>query len=67
MCRETLIYGAEYFLLLAPTITKLIFLKILLKGGIPKLYTFTYLTILTFKLELTEVQDAAKKKPNFEL
>ena len=28
------------------------------------MYTFTYLTLFTFELEPTEVQDAAKK-PNF--
>ena len=29
------------------------------------MYTFTYLTLFTFKLEPTEVQDAVKN-PNFE-
>ena len=29
------------------------------------MYTFMYLTLFTFKLELTEVQNAAKM-PNFE-
>ena len=29
------------------------------------MYTFTYLTVFTFKLEPVQVQDAAKK-PNFE-
>ena len=29
------------------------------------MYTFIYMTLFTFKLEPTEVQDAAKK-PNFE-
>ena len=36
-----------------------------LERRIPKMYTFTYLTLFTSKLEPTEVQDAAKK-PNFE-
>ena len=40
------------------------FFKIFLKR-IPEMYTFTYLTLFTFKVEPTEVQDAAKK-PNFE-
>ena len=39
-----------------PTITKLNFLK-----SSWRMYTFTYLTLFTLKLEPTEVQDAAKK------
>ena len=48
----------------ALTIKKLNFLK---SSGNEdsKMYTFTYLTLFNFKLEPTEVQDAAKK-PNFE-
>ena len=66
MCRKTLIYGAEYFLISAPKITKPIFFKINpLERRFPKMHTFTYLTLFTFKLEPTEVQDAAKKA-NFE-
>ena len=65
MCSKTLIYGAEYFLIPAPKIRKPIFKKInLLERRIPKMYTFTYLTLSTFKLEPTEVQHAAKK-PTF--
>ena len=64
MCHETLIYGSEYFLLPAPTITKVFFVN-LLEWKIPKMYTFTYLTLFTFKLEPTEVQDTVEK-PNFE-
>ena len=66
MCSKTLIYGAENFLISAPKITKPIFLKINpLERWIPKMYTFTYMTLFNFKLEPTEVQDAAKM-PNFE-
>ena len=63
MCSKTLIYGAEYFLIPAPKITKPIFKKINpLERRIPKVYTSTYLTLFTFKLEPTEVQDAAKSQ-----
>ena len=63
MCSKTLIYGAEYFLIPAPKITKPIFKKINpLERRIPKVYTSTYLTFFTFKLEPTEVQDAAKSQ-----
>ena len=48
------------FQLSAPTIKKCFF-WIPLEKRIPKMYTFTYLTLFTFKLEPTEVQDAAKK------
>ena len=66
MCSKTPIYGAEYFLIPAPKITKPIFKNINpLERRIPKMYTFTYPTLFTFKLEPTDVQDAAKK-PNFE-
>ena len=66
MCSETLIYGAEYFFILAPKIMKPIFKKNNpFERRIPKMYTFTYLTLFTFKLEPTQVQDAAKKT-NFE-
>ena len=64
MCRETLIYGAKYFLIPALKITKLFFLNPL-ERRIQKMYTFTCLTLFTFKLEPTEVEDAAKKA-NFE-
>ena len=47
MCNETLTYGAEYFLIPVPKIMKLIFEKINpLEKMIPKMYTFTYLTLL---------------------
>ena len=66
MCSKTLIYGAEYFLIPVPKIRKPILKKInRLEKRIPKMYTFTYQTLFTFKLEPTKVQDAAKK-PKFE-
>ena len=66
MCNKKQMYGAEYFLIPAPKIMKPIFKKInTLEKRIRKMYTFTYLTLFTFKLEPTEVQDAAKR-PNFE-
>ena len=40
-------YGAEYFLIPAPKIMKPIFKKInTIEKRIPKMYTFTYLTLL---------------------
>ena len=58
-------YGAEYFSIPAPEIMKPIFKKlILLKRGFQNVYFYLPDTF-TFKLEPTEVQDAAKR-PNFE-
>ena len=63
MCSKTLIYGAEYFLVPASKITKPVFRKINpLERRIPKRCTFTYLRLFAFKLEPTEVQDAAKSQ-----
>ena len=51
MCGKILIYGAEYFLIPAPKITKPIFFKklILLKGGFQK---FTLLLPATFYFQV---------------
>ena len=46
MCNKKQMYGAEYFLIPALKIMKPIFKKInTLEKRIPKMYTFTYLTL----------------------
>ena len=67
MCNKKQVYGAEYFLIPAPKIMKPIFKKlILLKRGFQKCILLPTCTdTFSFKLEPTEVQDAAKR-PNFE-
>ena len=46
VCNKKQMYGAEYFLIPAPKIMKRIFKKInTLEKRIPKMYTFTYLTL----------------------
>ena len=65
MCNETLMRGAKYFLIPAPKLMKPIKKKILLKRGFQTDVYFYLPDTFTFKLEPTEVQDAAKR-PNFE-
>ena len=51
MCRETLIYGAEYFFNPCTYNNQTNFLINHFERRIPKMYTITYLTIFYFELK----------------
>ena len=65
MCRKKVINGAEYLFTSSTYNNQAKLFENTFERRIPKMYTFTYLTVFTFKSKPTEVQDTVKK-PNFE-